>query len=244
MKWFDTNYHYIVPEFEADQSFHLASTQVIDQFEEAQHVGVHTRPVLVEPVSFLLLGKAQRDGLNLLDLLDDLLPVYAEVLVTRRKGHALILEAIEQALDVRFIELMPFQGNAWSKDRFVPWREMKDRMGAVLPAFERVEDGPHATSRTYRVGGWKGTVGFIASMTAPFCAGCNRLRLTADGYLKVCLFGKAETNLRDPMRAGASDEELGTIISDAVYGKKTRHAGMDLEAARAGENRPMITIGG
>ncbi len=79
-KWFDTNYHYIVPEFSRDTSFSLSSTKAIDEYEEAKALGVETRPVLIGPVSFLLLGKTQEDDLDALDLLDDLLPVYAEVL--------------------------------------------------------------------------------------------------------------------------------------------------------------------
>ncbi|MCS3610715.1 5-methyltetrahydropteroyltriglutamate--homocysteine S-methyltransferase [Salinibacter ruber] len=79
-KWFDTNYHYIVPEFSHDTTFSLSSTKVIDEYEEAKAQGVDTRPVVIGPVSFLLLGKMQADDLNALDLLDDLLPVYAEVL--------------------------------------------------------------------------------------------------------------------------------------------------------------------
>ena len=79
-KWFDTNYHYIVPEFDADTSFSLSSTAPIDAYTEAKEMGVETRPVLIGPVTFLLLGKAQDDDLEVLDLLDDLLPVYREVL--------------------------------------------------------------------------------------------------------------------------------------------------------------------
>ncbi|MCS3697588.1 5-methyltetrahydropteroyltriglutamate--homocysteine S-methyltransferase [Salinibacter ruber] len=79
-KWFDTNYHYIVPEFSHDTTFSLSSTKVIDEYEEAKAQGVDTRPVVIGPVSFLLLGKTQADDLDALDLLDDLLPVYARVL--------------------------------------------------------------------------------------------------------------------------------------------------------------------
>ena len=79
-KWFDTNYHYIVPEFSRDTEFSLSSTKVIDEYEEAKAQGVETRPVLIGPVSFLLLGKTQEDDLDALTLLGDLLPVYAEVL--------------------------------------------------------------------------------------------------------------------------------------------------------------------
>jgi 5-methyltetrahydropteroyltriglutamate--homocysteine methyltransferase len=79
-KWFDTNYHYIVPEFSRDTEFSLSSTKPVDEYEEAKAHGVETRPVLIGPVSFLLLGKTQEDDLDAIDLLDDLLPVYAEVL--------------------------------------------------------------------------------------------------------------------------------------------------------------------
>jgi 5-methyltetrahydropteroyltriglutamate--homocysteine methyltransferase len=79
-KWFDTNYHYIVPEFEEDLSFHLTSTKPLDEFNEARSLGIHTRPVLLGPVSFLLLGKTHREGLSPLGLLEQLLPVYEELL--------------------------------------------------------------------------------------------------------------------------------------------------------------------
>jgi 5-methyltetrahydropteroyltriglutamate--homocysteine methyltransferase len=79
-KWFDTNYHYIVPEFAPDQSFALSTTKAVDEFNEAKALGVHTRPVLVGPVTFLKLGKARGEDFDRLSLLDRLLPVYAEVL--------------------------------------------------------------------------------------------------------------------------------------------------------------------
>ncbi|MCH8005097.1 MAG: 5-methyltetrahydropteroyltriglutamate--homocysteine S-methyltransferase [Planctomycetes bacterium] len=79
-KWFDTNYHYIVPEFEAGQRFSLASTKVVDEFNEAKQLGILTRPVILGPVSFLLLGKAKDSNVRRLDLLQRLLPVYEEVL--------------------------------------------------------------------------------------------------------------------------------------------------------------------
>ena len=88
----------------------------------------------------------------------------------------------------------------------------------------------------------QGSVSFIASMTQPFCGGCNRVRLTADGALKVCLFGEAEVSLRDAMRDGASDEELVALIANALDGKHAAHAGM--HAIASGNNRPMTTIGG
>jgi len=79
-KWFDTNYHYIVPEFEPGQSFRLSSTKAIDEFQEAKTLGFHTKPALIGPVTFLMLGKTRTARFNRLDLLDALLPVYGDVL--------------------------------------------------------------------------------------------------------------------------------------------------------------------
>lgn len=97
-------------------------------------------------------------------------------------------------------------------------------------------------SKTYAVPGWAGRVGFITSMTEHFCGTCNRLRITADGNLKVCLFGSTEVSLRDLIREGATPDELRHVVHAAVLRKKARHAGM-FEIA-ASKNRPMITIGG
>ncbi|MDZ4700868.1 MAG: GTP 3',8-cyclase MoaA [Rhodothermales bacterium] len=145
-------------------------------------------------------------------------------------------------IEVRFIEYMPFEGNGWQDDRFMPYTEMIERIVERHPGLARQDDGPNETSKTYRVPDYAGSVGFISSMSEHFCGGCNRLRITADGNLKVCLFGNAEVSLRDVIRAGASDEELAAVIEAAVLRKKAAHAGMYNIAA--GENRPMILIGG
>jgi len=151
----------------------------------------------------------------------------------------------DRRLDVRFIEYMPFGGNAWSDARFVSYAEMLGAIGDGVGALHRVADDPHDTCKHYRVPGAAGRVGFITSMTNHFCGGCNRLRLTADGSLKVCLFGSDEVSLRDALRGGATDAELLALVRAAVRrkhyslgGKKDRH-----ELARS-DNRPMITIGG
>lgn len=149
---------------------------------------------------------------------------------------------VDCPIEVRFIEYMPFDGNGWQDLRMMPYTEMIGQIEARFGPLERVQEKPNDTSKTYRVPGAEGRVGFITSMSEHFCGGCNRLRLTADGNLKVCLFGKAEVSLRDAMRAGATDATLGTVIDAAVKRKKAAHAGM-YEIA-ASENRPMILIGG
>ncbi len=147
----------------------------------------------------------------------------------------------DQPIEVRFIEYMPFDGNRWQDRQMMPYRDMISEIQKVHP-LERLADGQNETSKTYQVPGFKGQVGFISSMSEHFCGSCNRLRITADGNLKVCLFGAAEVSLRDAMRAGHPDEELAELIQAAVLRKKAAHAGM--YSISASKNRPMILIGG
>lgn len=150
--------------------------------------------------------------------------------------------AAEEPIEVRFIEVMPFDGNGWDRSELVSFAETKARIEDAHGPLAPLADSPHATARTFTRPGWRGRVGFVASMTAPFCAGCNRLRITADGALKVCLFGQREVSLRDALRAGATDADLLDLVRQSLAGKARAHAGMDVLAAT--ENRPMITIGG
>jgi molybdenum cofactor biosynthesis enzyme MoaA len=119
---------------------------------------------------------------------------------------------------------------------------MLGRVKDAHPDLARVADGPHHTAKAWRVPGYSGQLGFISSMSNHFCSSCNRLRLTADGNLKVCLFGAKEVSLRDLMRNGQTDEEIIPVIARAVGNKAAAHAGM-LNLAQM-ENRPMILIGG
>ncbi|XP_071832293.1 molybdenum cofactor biosynthesis protein 1-like isoform X3 [Apostichopus japonicus] len=146
-----------------------------------------------------------------------------------------------KAIDVRFIEYMPFDGNKWKDSKLVSFDKMISDIKTRWPDIQRISDQPNDTSRAFRVPGFAGQVGFVASMTKPFCGTCNRVRLTADGNLKVCLFGNAEVSLRDVLRSGASDQELLEIIGAAVNRKKKQHAGMFNISQM--KNRPMILIG-
>ncbi|KDD76221.1 hypothetical protein H632_c310p3 [Helicosporidium sp. ATCC 50920] len=165
----------------------------------------------------------------------------------------------DHPLNVRFIEWMPFDGNVWSRGKMVSFREMFDAAcaavpslrgdpsppaeGAPLPAsLQRLPDPRGEVARNFCIPGHVGTVSFIASMTKPFCGDCNRLRLMADGNLKVCLFGASEVSLRDALRGGASERELLAIMHAALGRKRAAHAGM-FELA-ASKNRAMVKIGG
>jgi cyclic pyranopterin phosphate synthase len=128
-----------------------------------------------------------------------------------------------QPYEVRFIEFMPLDGDrSWKADQVLSGREIRDAIHAVYP-LEPEPREPSATARTYRFADGRGRIGFINPVSEPFCGDCNRIRLTADGKLRTCLFSLNETNLRDPMRAGATDAELERIIRDAVWRKELKH---------------------
>ncbi|MBA2240057.1 MAG: GTP 3',8-cyclase MoaA [Solirubrobacterales bacterium] len=124
---------------------------------------------------------------------------------------------------VRFIEFMPLDGDRnWEPDSVLTGAEIRALIEARF-ALEAVAREPHATARVYRFADGAGEIGFINPVSEPFCADCNRIRLTADGRLRTCLFSIHETDLRGPMRAGASDGELAEVIRDAVWRKELKH---------------------
>ncbi|XP_014638227.1 PREDICTED: molybdenum cofactor biosynthesis protein 1 isoform X2 [Ceratotherium simum simum] len=127
-------------------------------------------------------------------------------------------------LDVRFIEYMPFDGNKWNFRKMVSYKEMLDTLRQQWPELEQLPEEESSTAKAFKIPGFRGQVSFITSMSEHFCGTCNRLRITADGNLKVCLFGNSEVSLRDHLRAGASEEELLRIIGAAVGRKKRQHA--------------------
>ncbi|XP_044927168.1 molybdenum cofactor biosynthesis protein 1 isoform X4 [Mustela putorius furo] len=143
-------------------------------------------------------------------------------------------------LDVRFIEYMPFDGNRWNFKKMVSYKEMLDTLRQQWPELEKLPEEESSTAKAFKIPGFRGQVSFITSMSEHFCGTCNRLRITADGNLKVCLFGNSEVSLRDHLRAGASEEELRRVIGAAVGRKKRQHAGMFSIAQM--KNRPMILI--
>ncbi|XP_049747373.1 molybdenum cofactor biosynthesis protein 1 isoform X3 [Elephas maximus indicus] len=145
-------------------------------------------------------------------------------------------------LDVRFIEYMPFDGNKWNFKKMVSYKEMLDTVQQRWPELEKLPEEESSTAKAFKIPGFRGQISFITSMSEHFCGTCNRLRITADGNLKVCLFGNSEVSLRDHLRMGASEEELLRIIGAAVGRKKRQHAGMFNISQM--KNRPMILIGG
>ena len=177
----------------------------------------------------------------------------------------------DRDLEVRFIEYMPFGGNKWSEKKMFSYEKMIELIRSRYPTVERVEDHPNNTSKTWKIPGFTGTMGFITSMTEHFCSTCNRLRITSDGNIKACLHENKEVSLRDMMRGafnhgkpideaafeamrrteagfgagsgvGENETKLLQLIGKAVGSKQKQHA--DIGTLEHMENRPMIRTGG
>ena len=151
-------------------------------------------------------------------------------------------------VNIRFIEFMPFDGNKWDLKKMVSYKEI---INTVCNSFtetqvNRLKDAPNDTSKNYQIKGYKGSFAIISSVTNPFCDSCNRLRLTANGQLKNCLFSSTESDLLTPFREGKSIEY---IIKKATQAKFKIRGGMDtIEKLKQpklhSKNRSMIAIGG
>lgn len=122
----------------------------------------------------------------------------------------------EKEIEVRFIEYMPFDGNKWNRGKMFSYSEMLDLIREKYPQLEKVEGHRNDTSKSYKIPGFAGSIGFITSMTHNFCGTCNRLRITSDGNLKVCLFGNAEVSLRDILRQSNSGEPIDEAAFEAM----------------------------
>jgi GTP 3',8-cyclase len=143
--------------------------------------------------------------------------------VTEQEALPFAELARSTAYEVRFIEFMPLDGDrTWSPEQVLSGAEVRDAISAVYP-LEPLTREPHATARVYRFADGQGRIGFINPVSEPFCGDCNRIRLTADGRLRTCLFSLGETDLRRPLRDGASDTELEAVIRAAVWRKELKH---------------------
>jgi cyclic pyranopterin phosphate synthase len=143
---------------------------------------------------------------------------------------------------VRFIEFMPLDADrTWTKDDVLTGEEVRAAIDAVHP-LERVGAPASSTAQRWRFRDGAGEVGFINPVSEPFCSSCDRIRLTADGRLRTCLFAEEETDLRAPLRDGSSDAELEEVIRRAVWGKRMKHAIGEPGFVRSA--RSMSQIGG
>lgn len=197
---------------------------------------------------------------------DEFTKVYNNILLLVKEGFNVKLNAVlmkdfneDEIIDfihftkdlpiaVRFIEFMPFDGNKWDMSKMVSYAEVMKLVNASFTEtdIKRLKDAPNDTSKNYKIKGYKGSFAIISSVTNPFCDSCNRLRLTANGQLKNCLFSAGESDLLTSLREGKSIEP---IIQKAVLAKFKVRGGMDTlkklqEPKLHNNNRSMITIGG
>ncbi|KAL8690135.1 MAG: hypothetical protein Q9218_004352 [Villophora microphyllina] len=137
--------------------------------------------------------------------------------VNERELVAFVELGRENDIEVRFIEYMPFDGNKWSQQKMLSYKEMVSVIQQKYPGLSKTQEGgKNETSKTWQVPGFVGKVGFITSMTENFCGTCNRLRITGDGNLKVCLFGNGEVSLRDLLRKEYGGEPLDQAAVEAM----------------------------
>ena len=149
---------------------------------------------------------------------------------------------LENDWDVRFIEMMPFgEITDFQQTNVVTYKEMRDRIESVFGPLEEATYDFLDPSRPFRIPGAMGTLGFISSVTEPFCQGCGRVRLTADGKLRLCLLRDDEVDLLTPLRAGASFEEMRVLMREGAFHKPWGHG---LDQGIVSENRAMNQIGG
>jgi GTP 3',8-cyclase len=159
------------------------------------------------------------------------------------QGPELLRWCIEQGFELRFIEQMPLDAqHAWNRETMITADEIFASLDGEFDLAPAAEPRGSAPAELFSVNGGPATVGVIASVTRPFCGDCDRVRLTADGQVRNCLFAREESDLRTPLRAGASDEELAERWVVAVAGKRPGH-GID-DPSFLQPARPMSAIGG
>ena len=150
---------------------------------------------------------------------------------------------LERGYELRFIEQMPLDAqHGWRRDEMVTAEEILESLRSAFSLTDAEEPRGSAPAELFTVDGGPATVGVIASVTRPFCGDCDRVRLTADGQVRNCLFARDESDLRTPMRDGATDEELADRWRIAVAGKRPGHGIDDVTFLQP--TRPMSAIGG
>ncbi|WP_446663580.1 GTP 3',8-cyclase MoaA [Flexivirga sp. B27] len=151
---------------------------------------------------------------------------------------------LDRGLELRFIEQMPLDaGHTWERQKMFTGRELQELLGERFSLSPMPDEARgSAPAELFLVDGGPATVGLIASVTAPFCAACDRVRLTADGQVRNCLFARDENDLRGPLRAGATDEELADVIRANMLAKRRGHGIGEPDFKQP--DRPMSAIGG
>ena len=189
---------------------------------------------------------------NILKLIDEGFLVKINAVLMRGINDDEILDFIAftktHPIVFRFIEFMPFDGNQWKREKTVSYQEIMEQIQGkyINDQIIRLQDAPNDTSKNYTIKGHQGTFAIISTVTHPFCDQCNRIRLTANGQLKNCLFSKKENDLLSALR---SNQDIEPIIRQSISSKFAVRSGLDgpesfEDPKQHEQNRSMITIGG
>ncbi|MCP9750506.1 GTP 3',8-cyclase MoaA [Ferruginibacter sp. HRS2-29] len=231
------------------------ATRLHDFFSQLTEAGIRSINIsldTLQPERFLFMTRRDQFTLvkNNIDLaIQKGFHVKVNVVVMKGLNDAEINDFVAWTKDtpvhIRFIEFMPFSGNKWTSNKVFTLQEMLSVINKRYPT-EALTNDEHDTAKAFTVPGHAGTFAVISTMSAPFCSGCNRIRLTADGKMKNCLFSKEETDLLTAFRAG---KDIGALILESINAKYAALGGQmntDFEHLHANEikNRSMITIGG
>ncbi len=226
--------------------------EFIELLKEANIQSLNISLDTLQSDRFMLLTRRDQFKLvydNIQLLIRNNFQVKVNVVVMKGMNDGEINDFIEWTSDtpiqIRFIEFMPFSGNRWTSNKVFTWQEILEVVQTKYPIV-RLEDEINDTAKKYTVPGHTGSFAVISTMTSPFCSGCNRMRLTADGKMKNCLFSKEETDLLTAFRGG---EDILPLIQKSIASKAKELGGQftaDFEQVHAEEiqNRSMITIGG
>ncbi len=190
------------------------SLDTLDRKRFAEITRTDTFPQVLEG-----LAEARRVGFD---------PVKVNFVAMRGTNHDEVVEFArfgrDEGVEVRFIEFMPLDAeNVWDRQKVYSKREILADIGARFPWEPAADADPHSPAEEFRYRDGRGVFGVIGSVTEPFCGRCDRVRVTADGKFRTCLFSVRETDLKGPLRAGASDGELAAIVREAVFGKEPGH---------------------
>ncbi|MEJ7693678.1 GTP 3',8-cyclase MoaA [Daejeonella sp.] len=224
----------------------------VDVLEKAKVKSLNVSLDTLDPDKFNIITR--RDGFkkvmdNIHLMLSRNFNVKINVVVMKGLNDNEIIDFVDWTKDlpvqVRFIEFMPFDGNRWTSNQVFTWSNMLDRIGEKYTPV-RLQDGVNDTDKKYKIEGHKGSFSVISTMSAPFCSGCNRMRLTADGKMKNCLFSTKETDLLAALR---NNEDILPLIQESIFSKAKELGGQftkDFEKIQTEDlnNRSMISIGG
>jgi cyclic pyranopterin phosphate synthase len=222
----------------------------IDVLKEANITSVNISLDTLQPEKFFLITKRDlfhRVKSNIELLLHYQFKVKINMVVMKgfndNEINDFIAWTMHNPVDVRFIEFMPFSGNRWTSNKVVSLHEILSTINQQYSFFP-LQNDKHDTAKHYMITGHLGSFAIISTMSSPFCSGCNRMRLTADGKMKYCLFSKNETDLLTALRNG---KDVVKLIHDNIMMKAKELGGqfsVDEVNANKIENRSMITIGG